>query len=383
MKELNQAQLEHTLHQRLNTQIAQYRVSGAQLLVCQHGHPVCTICAGYQDVRTGEPLRQDALYRLASMTKPVTGVAALIAMEKGWFSPSDPVSLYFPAYGEMKLAVLDHGSVVPGETSQTPLRIWHLLSHCNGILAQTPLGELLIDAAPRAAYASIGDMVNFCATQPLAFEPEHFTAYTGYASFDILARIIEMKSGLPYAKFLEQNIFAPLGLRDLTYQPDEAQWQRMITMSDRMDGGGFAAVELGKHTFESFPLEYTSGGAGLAGTLHDYGIFAQMLLNRGEHQGVRLFSPELLDEMTRPRVADHIPGRDPISSWGFGVRVVVADGVLPVGSFGWSGAYGTHFWVDPENEIIAVYLRNSRWYDSHGCGEIGQQFERDVMSCLE
>ena len=108
-----------------------------------------------------------------------------------------------------------------------------------------------------------------------------------------------------------------------------------------------------------------------------------MLRGRGIYQDVQIFSPELLEELRKPRVPLSTPNRNPISSWRLGVRVVDQPSHLPVGSFGWSGAYGTHFWVDTENEISAIYLRNSRWYDSHGGGEIGLQFEKDVLACLK
>lgn len=188
---------------------------------------------------------------------------------------------------------------------------------------------------------------------------------------------------MTYAEFLDKYIFHPLGLKDFTFYPSDAQWDRMIVPTDKADGNGLVTVNLGKRTFESLPLSYTTAGAGLVASMADYAVFAEMLRNKGRCGNVQIFSPELLETMTKPRVPDGTPGRDPISSWGLGVRVVVKEDVLPVGSFGWSGAYGTHFWVDPVNEITAIYMRSSRWYDSHGCGTIGAQFEKDVMSCLE
>jgi len=182
---------------------------------------------------------------------------------------------------------------------------------------------------------------------------------------------------------LKKYIFDPLGLKDFTYHPTDEQWDRMIVPTDKADGNGLVTVNMGKRTFESLPLSYTSAGAGLVSSIRDYAVFAEMLRCKGRSGDVQIFSPELLEVMTRPRVPDSTPGRDPVSSWGLGVRVVVKEDVLPVGSFGWSGAYGTHFWVDPVNQITAIYMRASRWYDSHGCGTIGAQFEKDVMACLE
>lgn len=383
MRKLNADRLNDKLRSRLDENLAMCRISGAQLLVQQCGKPLCMLKAGFQDVRTRQPLRDNALYRLASMTKPIAGIAALIAVENGWFGVHDNVADYLPEFSDMQVAVLKNGKIVEDHPARTPLKIYQMLSHCNGIMCESPVGEALFRQTPAEAFTSIAASVAYCAAQPLAFDPGTYTAYTGYASFDAIARIIELKSGQSYPDFLQQKLFGPLGLRDLTFTPDEAQWARMITMSDRTENPCSIAVDMGQHTFEGFPLSYTCAGASLCGSLHDYSIIAELLREKGSYHGVRIFDASLLKLLTTPYVPPETPNRDPISSWGLGVRVVDRPGVLPVGSFGWSGAYGTHFWVDPENEITALYLRNSRWYDSHGGGELGQQFERDVMSCLE
>ena len=383
MRKLNAEKLNRTLRARLNENLAACRISGAQLLVRQGGETLCELKAGYQDVRTREPLRDDAIYRLASMTKPITGIAALIAVQNGWFDVYDNVADYLPEFADMQVAVLRDGEPVVDHPAKSPLKIYQMLSHCNGILCESPVGEALFRKTPAAAFSSIETTLAYCAAQPLAFDPGTYTAYTGYASFDAIAHIIELKSGLSYAEFLQKYLFSPLVLHDLTFTPDEAQWSRMIVMSDRAENPAHIAVDMGRHIFEGFPLTYTCAGASLCGSLHDYGVIAELLRGAGSFCGVRIFDSALLERLTTPYVPPETPNRDPISSWGLGVRVVDQPGVLPIGSFGWSGAYGTHFWVDPENNVTAVYLRNSRWYDSHGGGELGMQFERDVMSCLE
>lgn len=383
MKKLNKELLYKTLKDRLDEDMRWGRVGGAHLLVLQNGEEVASVCQGWHNPDTGETLKEDAIYRLCSMTKPVTGVAALIAQEQGLFNMEDKVEDYLPEYADMYVGKEEDGKVVPDKKSGVPLRIWHMLSHCNGIMAEVHLGNMMVDATPPEVQVSLESITDYCARQPLAFEPESYTAYTGRTSFDAVARIIELKSGMTYAEFLDKYVFGPMGLKDFTYYPTDEQWDRMIVPTDKADGNGLVTVQLGKHTFESLPLSYTCAGAGLVASMHDYAVFAEMLRNKGRSGDVQIFSPELLEVMTKPRVPDDTPGRDPVSSWGLGVRVVVKDDVLPVGSFGWSGAYGTHFWVDPVNQITAIYMRCSRWYDSHGCGTIGQQFEKDVMACLE
>lgn len=384
MKKLNKDLLQSTLQQRLDEDMRWGRVSGAHLLVLQNGEEVCSICKGYQNLDTQQPLTEKSIYRLASMTKPVTGVAALIAMEKGWFSPEDLVADYLPQYGEMYIGKEEDGKVVPDRKSGHPLRIWHLLSHCNGILAETPLGNKITNAIPHEVQTSLAQITDYCADLPLAFEPESQTAYTGRVSFDMVARIIEMKSGMSYAQFLKTYIFDPLGLQDFTYHPTQEQWDRMVVPTDKADGNSCVTVNMGKHTFESLPLSYTCAGAGLVASMGDYAVFAEMLRNKGRYGDVQIFAPEHLEVMATSRMLNNTPDGKPVrSGWGLGVRVVGKNEVLPEGSFGWSGAYGTHFWVDPVNQITAIYMRASRWYDSHGCGTIGLQFEKDVMASLE
>lgn len=383
MKNLNAEKLNKLLQSRLSDDISAARVSGAQLIVRQNGMTVCHINMGQQNVSTGEPIRKDAIFRMASMTKPVTGVAALIAEDLGLFDINDLVSDYLPNFENMYVAEMQNGEVVAGKKSEVPLRIWHMLSHSSGMMAATEIGLKLEARKPDEAYQTLASMVKHCSREMLAYEPESYSAYCAYSSFDTVARIIELKSGMEYKDFLKKYIFDPLGMKDTTYTPTEEQWSRVITMTDRMAARKFAAVDLGKHTFEGFPLTYTCAGAGLCSTLDDYSKFADMLLHNGTLGDIRIFAPERIKELTLPRIPASTPGRDPISSWGLGVRVVDKEDVLPIGCYGWSGAYGTHFWVDPGNKITAVYLRNSRWYDSRGGGNIAIQFEKDVVSCLE
>ncbi len=383
MKRLNAEKLNTLLQARLEEDITNARISGAQLIVRQNGKKLCHLEIGSQNVITGEPIRKDAIFRMASMTKPVTGVAALVAEDLGLFDINDLVSDYLPNFENMYVAKTQNGEVIAGKKSEVPLRIWHMLAHASGMMAATETGLKLEARKPDEAYQTLACMVEHCSREPLAYEPESYSAYCAYSSFDTVARIIELKSGMEYKDFLKKYIFDPLGMEDTTYTPTEEQWSRLITMTDRMAARKFAAVELGRHTFEGFPLTYTCAGAGLVSTLDDYSKFAQMLLNNGTLGGVRIFAPERINELTKMRISASTPGRDPVSSWGLGVRVVEKEDVLPIGCYGWSGAYGTHFWVDPENKITAVYLRNSRWYDSRGGGNIAIQFEKDVVSCLE
>ena len=353
------------------------------MLVLQDGKEVCSVCEGYQNWKTKEPLRPDALYRLASMTKPVTGVATMIAVDKGFFKITDKVADYLPEFSNMYVGKYENEKIVPGEKAQKDLQIWHLLSHCSGIMPDTPMGLEITKAAPRLAYQSRDSLIAYAAAQPLAFEPETYTAYTALVALDMVAKIIERKSGMSYAEFVGKHIFEPLGIKNLTYFPTEDQWERTLMPTDRVGGQEMVSIDLGKHTFEAVPLSYAGAGAGLVGSITDYAVFAEMIRNGGVYNDVRLFSPERFREMITPYVPLETPGRDPVSSWGLGVRVVDRESILPIGTIWHSGAYGTHFWIDPLNKITAIYMRSSRWYDCQSDGVIIRSFEKDVMDCLE
>ena len=163
MRKLNSERLEQTLRQRLWDDMDDCRVSAAHLLVLQEGQEVVSICEGYRNWDTKEPLRKDAMYRLASMTKPVTGVAALIAEDKGYFDIHDKLEIYMPEFADMYVAKLENGKVVLDKKSHTPLRIYHLLSHCSGMMAETPLGSQILRRRPKQ---HIGHWRQWCATQP-------------------------------------------------------------------------------------------------------------------------------------------------------------------------------------------------------------------------
>ena len=383
MRRINKERLEKTLRDRLQYQLENNLLNAVQLLVLQDGQTVCSLCEGFQNWKTKEPLRPDAMFRLASMTKPVAAVAALIAEDKGYFKITDKVEAHLPAFANMYVAKQVGEAVVPGEKNTTPLRIHHLLSHCSGIMPDTPIGLQQLAAVPKYAQQSIAAMTEYAAAQPLAFAPETYSAYSPFAAFDIVAKIIENKSDMPYAAFVKQNIFDPLGIADITYHPTEDQWQRLVMLTERIGEHTFLPLDFGKHTFEAYPLTYTCAGAGLAGSIADYAVFAEMLRNEGSYGGVRIFSREGFRELTTAYVAPEIPGRDPVSSWGLGVRVVDREDVLPVGTFGWSGAYGTHFWIDPVNRITAIYMRANRGDDCGGGNTVSRLFEKDVMDCLE
>lgn len=377
MKMLDPNMLRQFLMNRAEQLISLNEISCSAAIVRQCGEVMCTLYAGYSDAASQTPLQPRTMFRLASMTKPVTAVASLIAVHKGYFQLDDHVADFLPAFKNIKIGRLDP-ELGPQQdrAPKTALKLRQLLNHSSGIMAADALGQYQEDHMPSQYRRDLAQVAAFAAEHTyLSFEPATDNQYSGYAAFDTMARVIELTSSMSYAQFVQQHIFDPLGLQDLTFNPTAEQWSRMCTMHDKAVNG-MVSVDLGRHTFERFPLSYTCGGASLAGTLEDYSVFAEMLLRGGSYNQTCILPPVLVQEISRVDLASMS------DQWGLGVRVVCQGGTLPPGAFGWSGAYGTHFWVDPINQITAVYMKNMRWHDSHGCGMTGVQFEQDVMAAL-
>ncbi len=362
-------------------------IAGAAVIVAQNGEILCHERFGFSDAKTKKPLEKNALFRLASMTKPVTAVAALIGVEKGWFSLEDKVSDHYPEFENVYVGRLQNGKVIPDHKPKRPVILRQLLSHDNGFMAGGAGGELYApqeNAMPKSAFETNKTAVEYCIKNTcFTFEPSYSAGYSAYFAFDLIGLLIEKHSGMKYADFINNYIFEPLGITDITYCPSEEQWSRLVCMSDRSVGKEIINVDMGKHTFEGFPLSYTCAGAGLVGSIEDYFKFAEMLRLGGNWNGKQIVSPDLFPLIYKKYVPMEYMHPDEKYSWGLAVRVTHGDPYLPDGTFGWSGAYGTHFFIDRENQITAIYMKNNRWFESGGGGRTGVQFEKDIMNSFE
>ena len=375
MRKLDCAKLKENIEKRLNADIEACRVGGAVISVMQNDEIVYDGVFGAKDNETGGELKPDTVFRIASMTKPVTAAAVLIEMSRNHLSVDDLVSDYLPEYGEMEIGRIVDGKVTVTGKATTPLRIYHLLSHVSGI-ATGAVGDLrgLMTSEERKTMRGSAE---FYSRQPLGFNPLSGQMYST-ASFDVAARIVELTSGMRFDEYLEKELYAPLGMKDTAFAPTEEQFGRMIKLHNLVDGRSVNYEGVPGTVFADYPVTYTAAGAGLASTLRDYQAFAQMLLHRGEG----IIAPELVDRMGTQNVPTSImPGYE---RWGLGVRVIVSDKYrrLPVGTFGWSGAYGTHFWVDPSDNVTAVYMKNSV-YDGGSGALTAANFEEDVEASFE
>ena len=346
------------------------KVFGSAYYVYQDGN-VFEKCYGTASLNADDTLTSNSIFRLASMTKPITAIAALILVEKGFISLDDTIDMYLPSFKNIQII---NASGIASKPKNLPT-IRNLLNHTSGIgcdqnklNGMTTYDKSTLDAAI-AFYLRIG----------LDFEPGTKQQYSGYAAFDVLTKIIEIVSGTDYLSFLQNYVFAPCGMVDTTFTPNAEQKERIVAMHNRINGENTVSNMPQDCVFEDFPSTHYLGGAGLVSTLSDYSKFANMLLNKGKTEKGRILKEETFNLLCTPQVDYSLMPQN--ERWGLGVRVITEDvyPFLPVGSFGWSGAYGSHFWIDPVNKIFAVYMKNSR-VDGGSANESARKFESAVYS---
>ena len=345
-------------------------LTGAHAIVVQNGVEIINKTFGTYEVG-GRELDGSAVYRIASMTKPITALALLIEHDRGHLSIYDELTKYLPEFGEMYLSEKDENGTA--KKAENRIKLYQLVSHVSGV------GEVNVEAIGNDK-CTCKTAAEWLATQPLLFEPGTDQMYSTGA-FDVAARVIEITSGMEFSEYIKVNIFDKLAMTDTTFEPTEEQWSRMVGVHNIVDGKAVNDNTVPGCVFGSFPVTYHAAGAGLASTANDYVKFAQMLINDGKAEdGTVILSEETLKLMSTPVPDDTQSGT---SKWGLGVRVIVKpDSTLPYGCFGWSGAYGTHFWVDPVNKVTAVYMKNSS-FDGGAGNMSANEFEEDIMKSFK
>ena len=325
------------------------------------------------------PVTENTLFRLASMTTPTTAAAVMLLVEAGQIALDDEVRTYLPAFDEMWVGQRVDNRIERLHKAE-PITIRQLLNHASG-LGSGPVGNWADAHRPDEALRDLASGVDFYATVPLDFDPGSTHAYSAVFGFDVLARVVEVVAGTTFDKFLQTEIFDKLGMTDTTFTPTDDQWARLVAMHTVKDGVVQIAPMRKNAIFFSIPTTYFCGGAGLAGTMRDYTRFARMLIGRGTLDGKQLLKEETVALMATPHItACNQP--DAPDVWGLGMRIVQRNKHLPFGSYGWSGAFGTHFWIDPVNELSGLYMKNSR-VDGGAGASTSRTFERDVYESME
>ena len=381
MRKLNAKLLETKADAAVSADVASGKVGGAALRVTQCGKTVYDKRFGFS--AEGVPLAENALFRMASMTKPVTALAVLIQIERGLLSLDDPVAKFIHGYEKMDIGKVVDGNPVRTGDAMTAITVLHLLTHTSGI-GSGEVGEAQFFALTNEEKSSSRKAAEAFADRYLEFEPFTRQSYSPALAYDVLATLIECTSDMSYPDFVKEFIFDPIGMTDSTFTPTKDEWSRVVDMHSYEGNEKAKFVSFSKtNPFGDYPAGYIFGGAGLVSSMNDYSKFALTLQNGGTTKdGVRVVGEEYIKMMRTPQVPETVmPGS---VKWGLGVRVITDDsyGLLPKNSYGWSGAFGTHFWVDPENQITAVYLKNSL-YDGGAGALTAARFERDVTGSLE
>jgi CubicO group peptidase (beta-lactamase class C family) len=308
------------------------------------------------------------------MTKPITSVATLILAERRLLSLDDPIDKYLPEF--KNIVIMDASYNRTGVQHLPTIR--NILTHTSGIGSDPDKLSAMTANDKKTLDASI----DFYVRNGLDFEPGTKQWYSGTGAFDVLTKIIEIVSGMDYATFLQKEIFQPCGMTDTTFIPTPEQQERMVEMHTQVNGENAIYPMPDGCIFDTFPSTHYLGGAGLVSTLNDYGKFAKMLLNQGQTEnGAVLLKEKTFKQLCTPQVPKDIMPDN--ARWGLGVRVITGKSYpyLPQGSYGWSGAYGTHFWIDPVNKIFAVFMKNSN-VDGGAGNESAVKFEKAVYSSL-
>lgn len=340
--------------------------AGYVALFARDGEIVHAKTAGYADIESERPMQLETRFRIASMTKPITAVAAHILIEEGLLKLDDPVALYIPAANRLKVATShdyrDNGTL-PTTSLSRPLTIRDLLTFSAGIGAdgdESDLGRLW---GQRYIYSGAGSLeyrINRILTAPLYEQPGERWRY-GWSA-DVLARVVEVAAQEPFDVFLQKRIFDPLGMSSTGFLPEEQDRSDMATVYTKNEENDLIAIE----TPNSDALNWTPGGSGLVSTAGDYMRFALMLWNQGSYDGIRILSPETVALMTQPHVESGVLTDMGIEGlgWGLGLAVVVdSDATLSIdrdGDFWWSGYYGTTFFVSPETGLVGVILSQNQ-----------------------
>lgn len=376
------------IHETIQRHIDAGDISGAVTLMARRGRIVHFEAHGLMDIESKKPMEKDTIFRLASMSKPIAAVAVLMLIEEGKVRLDDPVSKFIPEFAQMKVAVAKGNQGVsqsPVDPQLVPaarqVTILDLLTHGSG-LASGGIGTKELDKiAPRGPSDTLASYIPKLASVPLDFQPGTLWRYSPTAGFEVLSRVVEVASGQPFDQFLKQRILDPLGMRDTGFILTADRQARLVTQYQKTPNGLVKAKE---SPFIS--NTYFSGAAALMSTAEDYAQFAEMLVNGGQLNGKRLLSPKTIAFMASNHVGELFddakfngyPGR----GLGFGLSVSVmldpaaAEMRVSPGAFGWNGAYGTKFWVDPKENMVEILFMQTPNPQVH------HDFENAVMQAL-
>jgi CubicO group peptidase (beta-lactamase class C family) len=344
----------------MQSYVDERKLAGLITMIARRGQVLHFECFGMMDIEAGKSMQSDTIFRIHSMTKPITSVAVMMLYEQGDFQLKDPVSRFIPGFKDLRVFVKATESGLELAEPEREVTMQDLLTHTSGLVYDDPEGspvEAAVWQADREAEKvapdeTLEEWIQRLVRLPLAHQPGSKWHYG--LSTDVLGYVVEVISGLAFDTFLEQRIFSPLGIVDTGFYVPQEKISRLATMYGPAEGGGLQIMDTPETSKYSKPKRFLSGGGDLFfSTASDYMRFAQMLLNGGEMNCVRLLSRETVKLMT----TNHL-----LKGHGFGLGFAVITNVAQSGMYGsegsywWGGSANTFFWVDPREKLIGLIM---------------------------
>jgi CubicO group peptidase (beta-lactamase class C family) len=369
------------IHDAVQRHIDAGSISGAVTLVARHGKIAHLEAHGLLDIESKRAMPKDGVFRLASMSKPITAVAVMMMVEEGKIRLRDPVSRFIPEFKSMKVAVAKPNARGGGAAPASPggpggrggpppevdlvsptreITIRDLLTHGSGLMSNGLGNATAGAAATRGPEDTLATYIPKLGAVALDFQPGTLWRYSGLAGFDVLSRVVEIASGKPYDQFLRERLFDPLGMKDTGFALTPAIQPRLVTLYRRGQNG----LERVPDQSGLSSATYFSGAGGLVSTAEDYAQFATMLVNGGELNGRRYLSPRTIELMASNHTGEMAGGQMGMSpkgiGFGLGVQVVedpvAAERRVSKGAWGWAGAYGTNVHIEPAADMVQIIL---------------------------
>jgi CubicO group peptidase (beta-lactamase class C family) len=375
----------------LQEYVDQKRIPGAVALVSRHGKIVYYKGFGQDDVDAKTPLKRDAIFRIASQTKAVTSVAVMMLFEEGKFLLDEPVSRYLPAFKSPKVLSTfnEKDSSYTTVPAKSEITIRQLLTHTSGISyagigtkeANAIYAKAKVPSGIGTPHARLADAMNVLGGLPLVHQPGEKWSYG--LNTDVLGYLVEVLSGTTLDQFFRTRIFEPLGMKDTYFYLPKDRHNRLTALYTEKEDKTYQKRQAQGSQSPDYPKQagtYYSGGAGLSSTAYDYAVFLQMLLNGGEYNGKRLLSPATVRMMTSNQIGELSLGLKKFGL-GFGLITEREAARMPVseGSFEWSGIFGTTYWADPREGVVAM-LYTQKFPNSYG--DLADKFRVLVYQAL-
>jgi CubicO group peptidase (beta-lactamase class C family) len=383
---LSEARLSR-IHETMQRHTDAKNISGAVTLVARKGRIAHFQAHGLMDIEANRAMTNDTIFRIFSMSKPIAGAAIMMLLEQGKVRLNDPVSKFIPELKGMKVAVAEErpAGTAPAEPqryytipSLREITIQDLLTHVSGLASGPASAVETRKMFEDLSSSTLAALIPKYGATPLDFQPGSRWSYSALAGFDTLGRVVEVASGSTFDVFLKENLFGPLGMKHTAFHPGDDNWPHVATAYHRAEG----TLQKVENPNRLQSKTYYSGAGGLVSTAEDYAQFAMMLAAGGQWNGKQLLSPKTVELMSSAFVPDTLPGRQPGRGFGLGVQVVTdpirAGYRVSSGSFGWDGAYGTHFWVDPKEKIVGIMMIQTDNPDR----QLDRDFENAVMQAI-